>query len=178
MNDLLVKEALAYSLGSDLHEAWRSNRRLEDGSFEPRIKESKDGAWNAAHGTTKVDIANCSFAELPSNWQYENLEAAKTAVDLVYDGVIEGKVPTKEEIEMLSKEVHNAWLQRNEWVFDPKYGNPKQSVPYAELSEEEKAKDRVQVIAGIQKVQSYKKGEINIDSIIETYDLDPKRKIL
>ena len=63
MNDSMIKEALAYSLGSDLHEVWRSNRKLEDGTFEPRIKKSKDEEWNIKHGTDEVDIANCSFAE-------------------------------------------------------------------------------------------------------------------
>ena len=41
-NEKLIKQALSYSLGSDLHEAWRTPRKLEDGTFEPRIKESKD----------------------------------------------------------------------------------------------------------------------------------------
>lgn len=68
--------------------------------------------------------------------------------------------------------VHNAWLQRNEWVFDPNYGNPSQAVPYEQLSEEEKAKDRNQVLAGINKVQSYLRGEINIDSVINEYNIN------
>lgn len=172
MDDYIVKEALSYSLGSDLHEIWRANRKLEDGTFESRIKKSTDEAWNNLHGTDQVDIANCSFAELPSNWQFENLEAAKTAVNLVYDGVIGNAQQTQESIEEMASLVHNAWLQRNEWVFDPNYGNPSQAVPYEQLSEEEKAKDRDQVLAGINKVQSYLKGEINIDSIINEYNIN------
>lgn len=178
MNDSMIKEALAYSLGSDLHEIWRSNRKLEDGTFEPRIKKSKDEGWNIKHGTDEVDIANCSFAELPSNWQYENLEAARTAIDLVYYSVIDFRQLTVEEIEMLSSEVHKAWQQRNDWVFDPNYGNPEQAVPYNELSEEEKAKDRVQVLAGIEKVQSYVKGEIDVNSIISLYGIKQNAKSL
>lgn len=177
MDDFIIKEALSYSLGSDLHEVWRANRKLEDGSYEPRIKKSKDEDWNIKHGTDEVDIANCSFAELPSNWQYENLEAARTAINLVYDSVIEGKQQTFEEIEMLSSEVHIAWQQRNDWVFDPNYGNPEQAVSYIELSEEEKEKDRVQVLAGIKKVQSYIKGEIDIDSIIASYGIEPNKTL-
>ena len=34
MNDDLIKEALSYSLGSDLHEAWRAPRKKEDGTYE------------------------------------------------------------------------------------------------------------------------------------------------
>ena len=178
MNDSTIKEALAYSLGSDLHEEWRAPRRLEDGTFEPRMKKSKDEAWTAAHGTDDVDIANCTFAELPSNWQYENLEAARVAVNLVYDGVVEAKQYTPEEIEMMASDVHEAWLQRNDWVFDPNYGNPAQAVPYLQLSEEEKAKDRVQVLAGIKKVQAYTRGEIDIESIMASYGIEPKGKTL
>lgn len=67
MNDELVKNALSYALGSDLHEAWRAPRKKEDGTYEPRIKKSKDQIWNEIHGTDEVDIANCSFDQLPSN---------------------------------------------------------------------------------------------------------------
>ena len=79
MDDSVIKNALSYELGSDLHEAWRETRKREDGSFEPRMKQSTDEDWNAMHGTDQVDIANCTFQELPSNWQYENLEAARVA---------------------------------------------------------------------------------------------------
>ena len=54
MSDELIKTALSYSLGSDLHEAWRAPRKLEDGTYEPRMKKSKDEVWNAAHGTDDV----------------------------------------------------------------------------------------------------------------------------
>ena len=46
------------------------------------------------------------------------------------------------------------------------------------LSEEEKAKDRAQVIAGIKKIKSYLNGKIDIDSIIETYGIESKQKTL
>ena len=38
-NQNLVKEALSYSLGSDLHEVWRNTRKREDGTYEPRMKK-------------------------------------------------------------------------------------------------------------------------------------------
>lgn len=172
MNDDAIKEALAYSLASDLHEAWRANRKLEDGTFEPRIKKSTDEAWNTKHQTDEVDIANSSFEQLPRNWQFENLEAARVAINLVYDSTISGEKMTQEKIEEASSNVHMAWLERNTWVFDPNYGDKSLAVPYEELSEEEKAKDRVQIMEGIQKVKSYLQGEINIDSIISTYKIE------
>jgi hypothetical protein len=52
------------------------------------MKKSKDEEWTKKHGTDDVDIANTSFADLPSNWKYENLEAAKVAIDLVFDKVV------------------------------------------------------------------------------------------
>ena len=36
-----TREALSYSMGSDLHEAWRAGRKLEDGKFEPRMKNKR-----------------------------------------------------------------------------------------------------------------------------------------
>lgn len=51
-----------------MHEVWRNSRKREDGTYESRIKKSKDEEWNLAYGTDEVDIANCTFEELPSNW--------------------------------------------------------------------------------------------------------------
>ena len=171
MNDEMIKEALTYSLGSDLHEAWRAPRKLEDGTFEPRMKKSKDDEWTIAHGTDDVDIANCTFAQLPSNWQYENLEAARVVINLVFDKVMAGEVITPEEIEQYSAVIHQEWLKRNDWVYDKEYGNPALAVPYAQLSEEEKAKDRAQIAPAVAKVQAYINGAINIEEICEQYNI-------
>ncbi len=51
-----------------MHEVWRNSRKREDGTYESRIKKSKDEEWNLAHSTDEVDIANCTFEELHSNW--------------------------------------------------------------------------------------------------------------
>lgn len=166
MQDKRAKELLSYSMGSDLHEVWRAGRKLEDGTYEPRIKKTKDQAYIDAHGgNNEVDIANLSFAELPSDWQFENLEAAKVAINQVYD-VMMGDTPvTKEQIEAMSSVVHDEWLKRNSWVFDPEYGNPDQAKPYQELSAEEKAKDRDQIKAAMTKVIKYREGEISLEDL-------------
>lgn len=166
-----IKEALSYSMGADLHEAWRETRKKENGTYEPRMKKSKDEKWNKEHGTDDVDIANLTFEELPSNWQYENLEAARVAIAQVFDKVIGGGEISEEMIETMSSEVHEAWLKRNDWVYDKEYGNPDQAKPYVDLSEEEKAKDRVQIQEAIQKVQAYVRGEIDINKLNEQYGL-------
>ena len=174
-NQNLVKEALSYSLGSDLHEVWRAPRKREDGTYEPRMKKSKDEAWNASHGTDDVDIANHSFAELPSNWQYENLEAAKVVIGLVFDKVMAGTEITNEELREMAFVVHDEWLKRNSWVYDPNYGNPSLAVSFDKLSKEEQDKDIAQLIPAIEKVKAYIAGQIDINAICSAYGLTEKK---
>ena len=178
MDEVIIKTALSYALGSDLHEAWRNPRKRADGTFEPRIKKSKDEAWNASHGTDEVDIANCSFEQLPSNWQYENLEAARVAIELVYDKTVSGEPFIPEEIEQMASVIHEEWLKRNDWVFSPEYGDPKLAVPYAQLSKEEQDKDKAQLGPAQVKVQAYVNGLINIEEICAQYNLSTSNKIL
>ena len=150
------KEYFAQKMGSYLHEEWRKTRLNEDGTYEPRMKKSKDPEWTQRHGTDDVDIANTSFEDLPSNWQYENLEAARVAVDLVYEKVINGEEITPEMIEEMSSVVHEKWLERNDWVHHKEYWNPVLAQPYEALPEDEKAKDRAQIEAAIQIIKSEK----------------------
>ena len=171
MDDIVIKNALSYSLASDLHEAWRLTRKKEDGTYEPRIKKSKDENWNINHGTDEVDIANCTFDELPSNWQYENLEAAKVAIDLVYDKTLAGENITSEEKEQMASVVHDEWLKRNDWVFDSEYGDPNLAVSYEDLSADEKLKDNVQLDNAQEKVKEYIKGLIDIEELCTKYNL-------
>ena len=156
LNPEEAKEYFAQKMGSYLHEEWRKTRLKEDGTYEPRMKKSKDDAWTEKHGTDDVDIANTSFEDLPSNWQYENLEAAKVAVDLVYEKVVSGEEITPEMIEEMSSVVHEKWLERNDWVYDKEYGNPVLAQAYEALPEEEKAKDRAQIEAAIRIIKSEK----------------------
>ena len=169
-----TREALSYSMGADLHESWRAGRKKEDGTFEPRMKKTKDEAWIAAHGTEEVDIANCTFAELPTDWQGENLEAAKVAVNLVYGKVMTNQEITEDMLQEMSSVVHDEWIKRNDWVLSPDYGVPVLAKPYAELPEEEQVKDTNQLRQAIEKVEAYQRGEINIDSLRQEYALDDK----
>lgn len=105
------------------------------------IEKSGDEKWIKEHWTNKVDIANTKFEDLPSNWKYENIEAAKIAVLLVYKKVVNWEEITSEMIEEMSKLVHEKRLERN-WI---KWSFENQRVDYEDLSEEEKAKDRVQI---------------------------------
>lgn len=171
MDNETIKEALSYSLGSDMHEVWRNSRKREDGTYESRIKKSKDEEWNLAHGTDEVDIANCTFEELPSNWQYENLEAGRVAIGLVYEKVLNGEQFTNEDIDKMASHIHEEWLKRNSWVFDSNYGDPKLAVPYNELSQEEKDKDIAQLLPACSKVEAYKQGLINMEELCDKYGI-------
>lgn len=166
LNRNKAKTLLSYSMGADLHEAWRETRKTKDGSYEPRMKKTKDQKYIDSHdGKNEVDIANLSFEELPSDWQFENLEAAKVAINQVYDVVMNKSNITREQIEKMSSVVHDEWLKRNDWVYHPEYGNPDQAKPYEELSPEEQAKDRVQIKEAMAKVIRYREGEITLDSL-------------
>ncbi|MBU4368657.1 hypothetical protein KJ575_03025 [Patescibacteria group bacterium] len=86
----------------------------------------------------EVDIANTPYEELPSEWQGENKISAEVAVTEV-EKAIESGVPLDESfIEAASSTIHDKWLERN-----GSWSPPEQNKPYAELSEEEKEKDRV-----------------------------------
>ena len=152
----MAKAYFAESMWSDLHEEWRKTRLKEDGTYEPRMKKSKDAERTQKHWTDDVDIANTSFADLPSNWKYENLEAAKVAIELVFDKVVAWEEITEEMIDEMASVVHDEWLKRNDWVFDKEYWNPVLAQKYQNLPEEEKEKDRVQVRQAIAKIKSGK----------------------
>ena len=144
------KSDIIENVASVFHEKWRENRMQSDGTYKPMIEKSEDEVRTKKHWTNKVDIANTKFEDLPSNRKYENLEAAKVAVDLVYDNVVNWEENTSEMIEEMSKIVHEKRLERNgiQWSFE------NQRVDYGNLSEEEKAKDRIQIELAIQIVKS------------------------
>ena len=147
----LKKEII--DLASRFHEDWRKSRLKEDGTYEPRwkkIKKDEKFIANAKNSDTvrvtsdgvEVDIANTSFIDLPFDYQEENLLAAEVVIKILLN---QKKSLTPDEIERLSSIVHDEWLKRNEWA---KGGEL--DVPYKDLPESEKAKDRVQVLAGIE----------------------------
>jgi len=165
------KYKLSCSMWADLHEAWRATRKRRDWSYEPRIKKSKDEEWNKIHNTEDVDIANTSFEDLPSNWQYENLEAAKVAIWLVFDKLVTDWLDKQkfsfDEIEKFSSIVHEERLKRNQWVYDKEYGDPTLAKPYEELPEEEKAKDRNQIFQALDKILSVLKDRKVYNSFVK-----------
>jgi hypothetical protein len=71
-------ESMKNAIASQLHEDWRKTRLNEDGTYEPRLKNTSDQEWIAAHdGSTEVDIANTTYENLPADWQAENATAGE-----------------------------------------------------------------------------------------------------
>lgn len=128
------------SLASAYHEDWRKTRLQQDGTFEPREKETKDEAWISAHGTKTVDIANTSYEELPSDWQAENKAAAEVVVDYMLG--VNGNINLADESERsrVGSVIHEAWLSRNPWAADGELAKP-----FDQLDPIEQAKDIRQV---------------------------------
>jgi len=131
-----IKQQLITEIGSKLHDEWRAPRIKEDGTFEPRVKNTKDEKWAAAHGSSEVDIANTAYAELPEDWKGENKISAEVAVGEIYK--VGGKNLNDAFVEKASAVMHVKWLERNAG-----WASEEQKKPFAELSEEEKEKDRV-----------------------------------
>jgi len=145
------KGRLSTQLGSILHNEWRAPRKQEDGTFEPRVKKTKDQTWSEKHGTDEVDIANTDYANLPEDWKGENKISAAAAVDEIYKAIENGQELNDGFIEQASDIIHVKWLERN-----GSWAPAEQNKPYAELSEEEKEKDRVIIRKAVEMFNSAK----------------------
>ena len=108
--------------------------------------------------------------------QYENLEAAKVVIELVYDKVKAGEPISPEETEQFAAVIHDEWLKRNDWVYNPEYGNPTVAVPYEQLPAEEQEKDIMQLGPAVDKVHAYIDGTIDINEICEKFNLSENNK--
>ncbi len=133
-------------LASKLHENWASGYRageMAKGNENPtRMKDDGMGG--------QVDILNTSYAELPEKWQAENKAQAQSAISLVANNMENALT----DIEGLSAQVHEQWLSRNSWAKDGPLG-----VPYNELPEEEKQKDRDVITAAYDILQEMMGGQ-------------------
>ena len=143
------REEAVKTVASALHEDWRKTRLQEDGTFEPRIKPTKDEAWTAAHdGATEVDIANTSFEDLPSDWQAENQVAAGVVVDILQSANGQVDLTDEEQRNAVGDTIHSAWLARNNWA-----AGGELDVPFAQLPPVEQAKDIDQMVIAQQVFQ-------------------------
>jgi CO/xanthine dehydrogenase Mo-binding subunit len=119
--DALAENAVT-QFASAAHEEWRKN--FDPSGTKSRIKKNSDG--------TEGDI-NVPFNKLHPDWKKENLAAGQAAAAAV------SKFP--DDIEKAAEYIHIEWMKRN-----PKADyNAAQHVPYDQLPEDEKEKDRVHV---------------------------------
>lgn len=114
-----------------------------------------------------------NFNELSSDWKYENLEAGKVVAKLVGNKT----ELSDEERDKMATIIHEEWLKRNDWVFDKEYGNPAQAVPFANLSEEEKNKDRDQLKFGIDLNKKLETGSITKKKLKEKFEMNKEKNI-
>jgi hypothetical protein len=123
INEMMqINEDPITQFASLAHEEWRRN--FDPTGTKPRIKKNSDGS--------EGDI-NQPFDKIHPDWQRENLAAGKAAADAV------SKFST--DMEKAAEYIHIEWMKRN-----PKADyNAAQHVPYDQLPEDEKEKDRVHV---------------------------------
>jgi 2'-5' RNA ligase len=127
-------------IANALHEDWRKTRKQADGTFEPRVKKTKDQKWIDAHDSDEVDIANTSYDDLPGDWQAENKAAGEVVQRILKQRG--GTVDLSDEKTRLEvgEEIHKAWLSRNDWA-----AGGDLDVPFAELPKDEQDKDTDQI---------------------------------
>ena len=120
--NIVLTESAITQFASSAHDEWRRN--FDPTGTKERIKKNSDGSEGNI---------NVPFDKLHPDWQRENLAAGKAAAEAV------SKFPN--DIEKASEHIHIEWMKRN-----PKTDyNAAQHVPYDELPEDEKEKDRVHV---------------------------------
>ncbi|MFA6038919.1 MAG: hypothetical protein WCV62_05305 [Candidatus Peribacteraceae bacterium] len=142
-----TRDELVTMVASKSHERWRADY-LAKNPGKPRIKETKDPAFHA-RGIGEVDISALAYADLPTDWQAENKANAEVVVDYLLNAVAASQPLDSNFVEAASAVAHEKWLERN-----GADASEHQKPPYAQLSEDEKEKDRFSVRAAVEAYQS------------------------
>ena len=159
-------ESLAIPLARDYAE--KNYPKREDGTFEPawrgangekdlRGKSPKDVAVQlesegyspeaafALAQSMVVDIANTPYDQFSEYWKEQNRGGAEFLISLVdevgADSIRELDLSDSELQEKYGTLIHTNWLERNQWVLDPEYGNPVLAQSYVDLPADEQQKD-------------------------------------
>ena len=120
--NIVLSENAITQFASAAHDEWRRN--FDPTGTKERVKKNSDGSEGNI---------NVPFEKLHPDWQRENLAAGRAAAEAV------SKFP--DDMEKAAEYIHIQWMKRN-----PKADyNAAQHVPYDELPEDEKEKDRVHV---------------------------------
>lgn len=102
----------------------------------------------------EIDIAHLDNNQLDPGNSAENTAAAKGALKVTLEALLSLKdLRDPSLVEELSAKIHAQWMDRNgSWALKDA---PQQMVPYEQLSEEEKDKDRVIARLAISAVQEF-----------------------
>jgi hypothetical protein len=134
-------EVATAQLAAKFHENWRKTRLRDDGSYEPRQKQTRDESWIEAHGGADVvDIANTSYEDLPADWQAENRAAAEVVVGIIDEHAGVPDLSDARQRNEIGNIIHKAWLERNTWATGGDL-----DVPFSDLPIEEQDKDIEQI---------------------------------
>jgi hypothetical protein len=134
-------------LAAELHGVWAEGTRATLTAKGAPLEKLKDDGMGG-----QVDILNTPYSDLPPKWQAENKAQAESAIGLVAGNMDDAMG----NIESLAAQVHEQWLSRNSWATEQKHPL---AVPYSELPEEEKQKDRDVVMAAYDILQEMMAGQ-------------------
>lgn len=144
----MSKDDRVRAVATALHEDWRKTRKQKDGSYEPRMKDTKDARWIKAHGSSQVDIANTPYHELPSDWQAENKAAAEVVESIILRRAGKVDLSNPRVRQVVGDEIHQEWLQRNKWA-----AGGELDVPFDKLPKAEQDKDLDQMARALEVLQ-------------------------
>ena len=143
-------------LANNLHAAWAAEYRRQNGANAQRWKpvtgldlefvlaaQAAGSIEAAAVRSTdacgvEIDIAGLGNSQLPSKFSAENTAAAAGAINAI-------SVSPEGGMEEWAAVVHDQWLERN-----GAWAPAEQKLPYSDLSEGEKEKDRAVVRAALE----------------------------
>lgn len=137
--EILTQECID-KLAGILHDCWRKERIDKSGVPKSQVERTTDNLWIQSHCSEEVDLANTNYKDLPLDWKNENSASVKVALIEIYRAEKRGENIDDSFIEKVSALIHGEWLSRNtnsKFLF--------QDMPYSELSDEEKEKDRAVV---------------------------------
>lgn len=151
-------ESLAIPLARDYAE--KNYPKMSDGTFLPawrgvngekHLKNESPYSLMADHWPEEeafaavIDIANTPYNEYSEYWKEQNRGGAEFLIKLLDErgaDVLSGLDLSDEKVrEEYGALIHDNWLERNQWVKDPEYGNPILAKPYTELPASEQQKD-------------------------------------
>lgn len=151
-------ESLAIPLARDYAE--KNYAKREDGTFEPawrgvngeKAYKNKspeelmaDGMSESDARAAVIDIANQPYNEYSEYWKEQNRGGAEFLIKLIDEKGVNAITGLDLQDEKTRSEygdlIHENWLERNEWVKDPNYGDPTLAKPFAELPPVEQQKD-------------------------------------